>query len=97
MSIREVILALAIFGIVAWVYWAFRNRSIWEYAVAPVSWLLNLSAFRVYWYHQPRDGVFLNEWSNVVYLHALILVIGLAVALIYVGIERARRNRVHEQ
>ena len=83
---RLIALVMAVAGIIVWMAWAERNKFRWKIAVAPLSWLINIAAFYVcylvQWYRHTTNYVFLNNWSLIIRLQSLVLVIGLGIILI---------------
>ena len=83
---RLIALVMAVAGIVIWMVWAERNKFRWKIAIAPLSWLINVAAFYLcylsQWYRHTIDYKLLNNWSLIIRLQSLVLVMGLGIILI---------------
>lgn len=73
---------IAALGIVAWVWFAVRNRRQWMYSVPPASWLAHVLVFYVAVWLIDGQAQMLNAWSTIVRLHGVILATGAAVVLL---------------
>jgi len=85
MVFRMLVIGMGILGLVTWAWWAATSRHA-GYAVAPLSWLINITLF-MFWNTYLREvGTQLelaNRWSILVHLHGLMLVVGAAVILLW--------------
>ena len=83
---RLIALVLAAAGIIVWMVWAGKNKGRRRIAVAPLSWLINVAAFYLCYlvqlYRHIVNYTFLNNWSLIIRLQSLALVIGLGLILI---------------
>jgi hypothetical protein len=75
------IIVSAIFAL-AWLVWAFRNRDIWRYSIAPLSYLAHVIMFYIFAALHVLCPEDLNAWSNAIRLHGLILIGSIAIALV---------------
>ncbi len=78
-------LALGVTGIVACVALAVRPRYR-GYLIAPLTWLLNITAFTVWTTFIRIPGTQVaeaNQWSILVHIHGLILVSGIALIMLF--------------
>jgi len=66
---------LSLAGIGSWAYWAYNNKSISLYAVAPLGWLLNAAVFYGYSLRSGAQPGLIHEWGVVLQLQALITLI----------------------
>lgn len=61
-------------GLFAGMLWKHPER---RYYIAPISWMVNLGLFYLFRIiNYPVDIYLLNDWSRLLHLHALILLIG---------------------
>lgn len=75
-------LALSIFGILTWGRWALKNRKYWLYAVPPITWMVHAALFYLaFMTCKLPDAGFFNNWSTVLRLHAVILVVSVVFFL----------------
>ena len=81
-TLRLIILVLSIVGFFVWVRWLVRDCALRWIAIAPLSWLINLTAFYlVRQLELPVPIMTLNLWSSAIQLHGLILLIAAGVTL----------------
>jgi hypothetical protein len=90
MVLRYVVLGLALLAICVWSVYLLRCKGKWLYALAPMLWLGNATAFWVYRLCTPGfDVTMVNSWSVGVYLHAMLSL--LAMGSVAIG-EASRRQ-----
>lgn len=78
MILRYAVLGLSIAAIVVWTVYLLRCKGKWLYALAPMLWLVNATAFWVYRLFTPGfDVTMVNSWSVGVYLHAMLSLIAM--------------------
>ena len=75
-------IALSSVSVIIWIVWALHNRSIWRYAVAPLSYLAHVILFYAGTSLHIFSPLALNAWSNAVRLHGLILIGTIGIALL---------------
>ena len=78
-------------GIIAWVWWSRQGVWPWEFAVAPIMWLVNVSLFYtvILIINQPPSEFF-SLWSAVIRLQAIITII--AGGIIFLDGRRRKRG-----
>ena len=95
------IIILAITGSICWLIWAIRNKQIWGYSVAPLSYLTHILVFTVCrLFEDSVDVVFLNRWSSFIQVHSLIVLILAAIVMLFHPnrekmLEREIKNRLN--
>jgi hypothetical protein len=86
MIYRWLALGLALAGMAVWLLWADRHRQRWRYAVGPLSWLLNVLLFYVFYFTARAMGTFdpltINSWALVIQYHGLFLTLGGGIILL---------------
>jgi hypothetical protein len=80
-------LILASIGFVVWCLMARALGNRWGYAIAPITYLLNVIAFYAAKIYYDIPPLTLNNWSNIIRLHSLILFISVGVILLTIGRE----------
>lgn len=79
-ALRVMSLSLALAGIIIWLFGIRSRRMHWHFAVAPLSWLINVACFyTVRLIHLAIPVEYLNTWSSVIHMHALLLLTGAGV------------------
>jgi hypothetical protein len=75
-------LVLSIIGIIIWIIWGFRHLKYSGFTISALSWLFHVFLFNVlHLMHIVTNPLFLNDWSQVIRIHALIAIIGTGIIL----------------
>ena len=73
MILRYAVLVLGIAAIIVWAVYLLRCKGKWLYALAPMLFLVNATAFWVYrLFAAGFDVTIMNSWSVGIYLHAML-------------------------
>ena len=90
-------LVVSLFGIIFWIYWAYKFKEIWLYSIPPISWLINVLVLIGIKY-LGSDLELFHFWSVVVRLHGVILVTsGVCVGLIGYARRQERKQKIIEE
>jgi len=88
-SWMTVALILAIAAIIMWIAWGIRNPGKWGYAIAPLSWLVNVGVFSGCFVAASSLGRMVphlfNYWGQVVIIQGLLLTGGVVTVLLFDG------------
>jgi hypothetical protein len=85
MAWRYINLFFAMAGVVAWTVWVFKNKEHWGYSVAPLTYFMHTAVLYLFVIFADMDAVAINNWSNAVRLHGLLLGLGFAIIFIMRG------------
>lgn len=72
-------------GLLLWFFYTLRNKKEFGLCIAPLTYFLHVTVFYTWLILGNSDPVFLNNWSNAVRLHGLILGVGFGALYIMYG------------
>jgi hypothetical protein len=82
--LRWLVIVLAVIGSVCWMIWAIRNKQLWGFSIAPLTYLAHVLVFTVNRLLNiiAIDPIGLNRWSTYIRAHSLIVIILAAIVML---------------
>lgn len=76
-----VMLIMAVVSVLIWIIWSFRNKKFSLYAVAPLSWSINVIIFYFTLSIQSVETHII--WQSIISLHAAFLLLGISFIMLF--------------